>query len=862
MLESFEQALAARRRENGRLRAAGFAVAASLDAVVAGWGERRRRVSRGGHAFTGFGRDLRHAARALAQARTFSTVCVVSLGLGLGAVFAIWLFTSSLTAIPAGIEPERLVEIVIQPRGPLRAQVGNWAIETWSYPDFEDLRDADTGLAAAAWAVDDDILSAPDFAPYPVYSMYVSPGYFEAIRIGAAHGRVLGTDGDDSQPVVMISDRLWVEDLDSDPDILGRVLTVSRVEHVVIGVAPPGFRGHLARRGSRQVDLWLPLSEHALLAPPARARLDRGLDWLRVVGRLDEQTTRLEANGAVAGLMAGLADQYPASNEHRAASVEAYTSIGVNQQIEIAFVTVIFRLLACMVLFVVCLNVAGMVLVRSATREQELAVRQALGASRSRLLGYLMSEALVLAVAGGALSVAVVWAGMATMAWWLGGPLPEAMQLTPLRIVVCVGMSATTTLVFGLLPALRFSRSRLAGALKDDVGGGGWKVGRMHRAAAALQAGIALPFLIMGGLLLDGARETANADLGFEPAGLFAAALSLDASGYDQDEAAIFVRSVQDNLRSAAGVSAVTAADGLPLDYTYRRGRVHTASEEQSSRAQVTRVGARYFDVVDTQLRSGRGITADDMEGSETVAVISESLAQVRFPDRSPLGERVRLQMDSSPGIELTVVGVSEDAVTAQLQTGRPQIFIALAQNPAPRAFVIARATADTDSMTTAFEASIASVDAGFSRPNVVTGPGLVRDGMSDLMQQSTLSAVFAVVALALSALGIYGVVAFMVTSRTREMGVRIALGASRRHVMNTVFWDTCKLIVPGLVIGLLVGNLWVRQTSLVWTPAGTALPLVYALAVAATLAVAVLASLPSAHRAATVEPITAIRSE
>jgi len=210
----------------------------------------------------------------------------------------------------------------------------------------------------------------------------------------------------------------------------------------------------------------------------------------------------------------------------------------------------------------------------------------------------------------------------------------------------------------------------------------------------------------------------------------------------------------------------------------------------------------------------------------------------------------------------LTIVGVSEDVVTSQLQTGRPQIFIALAQHPAARVYLIARSTADTDSMTTAFSDSIASVDAGFSRPAVVTGPRLVRDGMSDLIQQSTLSAVFAGVALALSALGIYGVVAFMVTSRTREMGVRIALGASRRHVMNTVFWSTCKLIVPGVIIGLLVGNFWVRQTTLAWTPAGAALPLVYTLAVTAMLAVAVLASLPSAHRAATVEPITAIRSE
>jgi ABC-type antimicrobial peptide transport system permease subunit len=196
------------------------------------------------------------------------------------------------------------------------------------------------------------------------------------------------------------------------------------------------------------------------------------------------------------------------------------------------------------------------------------------------------------------------------------------------------------------------------------------------------------------------------------------------------------------------------------------------------------------------------------------------------------------------------------------MQNSRPQIFVPLAQHPAPRVFLIARATADPLTMTTAFEEAIADLDPGFSRPSVVTGEALVRDNIGDLLEQSTLAIVLAVVALILSSLGIYGVVAFMVASRTREMGVRIALGATRRRVVNTVLIDTCILIVPGLVIGVGLAILVVHETGLLWQQLGAAEPLAYAAAVAAALAVSLLASLPSAHRAATVEPLDAIRAE
>ncbi|MCH7823901.1 MAG: ABC transporter permease, partial [Acidobacteria bacterium] len=513
-----------------------------------------------------------------------------------------------------------------------------------------------------------------------------------------------------------------------------------------------------------------------------------------------------------------------------------------------------------MVLVVVCLNVAGMVLVRSATREHELAMRQAVGASRSRLMGYLMSEAVVLALAGGSLSVAVVYGGSVTLAWWFEGPVPDALRLNASRVAVCIALSLATTLVFGLLPSIRFSRATMVTAIKDDAGGGGWRVGRVHRLAAALQVGIALPFLVLGGLLFDGARTAATVDLGFEPDGLFASAISVSAAGYADEDAGFFLRGVQDNLRQASGVTSVTVADGLPLDYNLRRSYVSLVGDEAQVRAHTKRVGEGYLATLGTPLLRGRGITDNDHAGAQLVAILSESLATQLFPGSDALGQRVASALQGNEKKVFTVVGVTVDVVTSQMQTSRPQIFVPLAQHPAPRVFLIARASADSPSMTTAFEEVIADLDPDFSRPNVVTGAALVRDNIGDLLQQSTLAIAVAAVALTLSALGIYGVVAFMVAARTREMGVRIALGATRRRVVNMVLIDTCKLTLPGLAVGLLLAIISVRQTDLFWYRLGGVEPVAYALAVAAALAVALLASLPSAYRAAAVEPIDAIR--
>jgi predicted permease len=695
--------------------------------------------------------------------------------------------------------------------------------------------------------------------------MYVSANYFSSVGVVPAQGRIFNAADEatsQAQPVLVVSHRLWENRLGADPDIVGRTLAFNRVDHVVVGVAPDGFLSHLSRREASQADLWVPLP--TLLANDVGLRRDRAIDWLRVFARLSPGTSLADANGAVSSVMSALAEQFPASNEYKAASVEPYTSTGANQRLEIGLITAMFFGLSGMVLLVVCLNVAGMVLVRSATRERELAVRLALGAGRSRLIRYLMSEAIVLALVGGSLSVAVVYGGSVGLAWWFDFPVPDAWRLNAPRVAACLTLSLVTTLVFGLLPSIRFSRPTIVRTIKDDAGGGGWRVGRIHRLAVAVQAGLALPFLVIGGLLIDGARTTATADLGFEPQGLFASALNVSAAGYADEDVGFLLRGVQKNLRRATGVVSVTVADGLPLDYDRRPTRVSLVGGAAQARGHTTRIGEDYLTTVGTPLLRGRGITDDDRAGGELVAVISESLATRLFPGKEAVGQRVLSALQGTAEEAFTIVGVTADAATSQLQTMRRQIFVPLAQHPAPRIFLIARAPENSQSITMAFENAIADLDPDFVRPTVITGTALVRDNIDDLLQQSTLAIVVAVVALTLSALGIYGVVAFMVATRRREIGVRMALGASRRRVLGGVLVNAFTLTVPGVAAGLILAVFLVRRMGLLglWYPIGIAEPLVYAVAVGSAVTVALLASVPSARHAAAVQPIDAMRSE
>jgi predicted permease len=816
------------------------------------------------NALRNLGDDLVHAVRSLAKARSFSLVCVASLGIGMGTVIGILIVVRMLGTPPGMINTEGLVELLVRPQGQLRVLRGD-ADEEWSYPNFTDLRDADTGMTISAWTIAQSVARLPGGGTRPVSIMYVSANYFDTLGIAVARGAGFDASVEGNaagQPVVIVRYDFWKIRLASDPDILGKTITLNRVPHVVVGITPEWFQGHLEEGTAL---LWVPLGQHPRLRADESLRFNRSLDWIRIHGRLLPGVRIERANAAVSAVMSGLAERYPASNQFKAASVEPYHFQGAANRNEFRVLEAMFLGAAGLVLLVVCLNISGMVLVRSAMRERELSIRQAIGAARGHLIRYLLCEAIVLATVGGSLAFALLFGIPAVAAWYGWIPfLPPPLIPDASMFAICVGLCLVTSLMFGLLPAIRFSRPSLISALKDEAGGGGRQVGRVHRLAAAVQVGIAVPFLVIGGVLLDHVRTMATAELGFEPKGLLAAPVDL-ANVADTDErAASLLRAARENLAQTGGIASVGLADGLPLDFRPRGIRVSRGDEMNSGFVRPTRVDDGYLKTMGIRLVRGRGFTAEDRAGAELVAVIAEPIAVRLFPNSDALGQRITLSFQDRSTKVVTIVGVISDLVGAQMSTPRGELLLPLAQHPASNVYLVARSADVSGSMAlaSAFRNALNDLDRDFDAASIMTGEQLVRRSIEDMLLQSAFASVGGGAALTLAALGVYGVIGFLVAMRTREIAVRIALGASNQRVLRKILTDVVKLVVPGVALGLIVAIFVVRNSYLSWYSLGAVEPLVYTVGVSIAIGIAILAGLPSARRAASVDPAVAMRSE
>jgi putative ABC transport system permease protein len=821
-------------------------------------------------------RDLVHAGRALARARSFTVVCVVSLGIGMAPVIAVPYGTRVFSLPPPLVNADGLVEILTTRQGPREPS------DVWSYPDFVDLRGANTGIAMVGWATGQSELSGHTSGTRTdtVGTMFVSADYFQTIGVPLARGAGFSAGG--SEPVVIVGHDFWTNRLAADPGILGKPLVLDGTPHVVAGVAPEGFDGHLLLDGR---DLFVLLEEHPNLRTGGKVRGGQAEDWVRIHGRLLPGVSVAQASAAVDALSAQLAGQYPATNEFKAGVVEPYDAIGNLARAQLVILRMVGLTLTGLILLVVCLNISGMMLVRSAMRERELSIRQSIGATRGRLMRYLLAESIVLAALGATLASVVLFNAPSVIAWVSGEPLPlqleRALRIDVSIIAICAALCLLASLVFGWLPAARFSRPVIISSLKDEAGAGGLRVGRVHRVTAALQVAISVPLLVMGGISLDRVRSTATSDLGFASDLLYAAPLLLS-SGADSE---FQIRRAREHLAGATGVAAVTVADGLPLDFRYRIRRVAlTTSANEAPRfmsVHVTRVGEGYLETMRIPLVRGRGFT-DERAGGELVTIVSATLAGQLLPDADPgavVGQRLRYGADEKTQRTLTIVGVTDDFPTSQMSTERAQLLLPLSQHPdlrrdsapigsdideSPRLMIVARSEpgAQPGMLTAALENVARELDPEFTRAGVVTGVWLRENSMRDFLTQSAVAGVTGGIILTLSALGIYGVVGLMVTTRTRELAVRTALGASRRRVVGMILLDVVKLVTPGVVVGMLLAAVLIRlNAENMGVSLSTVENITYPAGAAVAILVAVIASVAPARRAASVPPMIAMRS-
>ncbi len=801
--------------------------------------------------------DVRFGLRTLRHHPGFTVVAVLSLAVGIGvnAVLYSMLRATWLREVPGVVGADRVVELLVDRPG--------GRMQEWTYPDFADLRSAGTPFSAlAGWKEREGVLTTDGNSSF-VQVNYVSAEYFEVLGVAPALGRTFLPSEEDrpgAPPAVILNHDLWRDRFGGDPGIIGQTIELNRIACTVVGIGPEGFGGHYVLH--RPTDLWAPLLQHPLLRTDSDLLRDRGSAWLLVLGRLAEGTTVTEADAALGTVFTRLAREYPETNEERTARAFSFGTIPALHRDMDRVALLSLSALIGLILLIICGNVAGMVLARSATREREFGVRLALGAGRGRLVRQLLVESFLFSLAGGLLGVVLAFWGTSAVFFTRLTGLPEGSFRPEVSILVStLALVVVTTIAVGLLPALRFSRADLVMSLKSDTGGGGRRVGRVHRFAASAQTGITLFLLALGTLLLRGVGRADQRDPGFEPRGLLVARLDLGQAGYESLEQVLSVSGrMMEAIAARPGVTSVALADGLPLDLVGNFTAVSLPGAVDQGRVQVefTQATEGFFTTAGETLLRGRGIEATDDASSQPVVVITESLASRLWPGEEALGQGLQMSSSRTEERVFTVVGVVRDVASSRATEDWPQIYLSLRQvYMRPRVVLLVRGEGEAVELVRPVQTAILEVEPGLPIPSVETSESLVARSTQGQRDMARAAGGFGLLALLLSAIGVYGVVAFAITNRTREIGIRMTMGATRERVLRTVFEDAVRLAVPGLVTGALLAlgaGAAMRSELFGLSPLD---PLSFLLP-----ALTLLASLVPARRASSIQPVEALREE
>jgi predicted permease len=821
-------------------------------------------------------RDVRHGARLLARRPGFTAVAVASLALGVGLNTTLFSVVNAvlLRATPVA-DPDRLVEIY-------SSQHTDYPYLTSSYPDYLALRDgadAFSGLAAHGYVR--GILSTGG-RPAVTTGETVTANYFDVLGLQPMLGRSFRAEenvGEGQHPVVVLSHALWQRRFGGRPDVLGQAVVLSGVSYTVIGVGPQGFAGSVP---GLEAQFWVPVMMIDRLTyqgiqseqdhDPGATRIEkRGHRWLFLEGRLAAGRTIEEARAQVDTIVARLRAEYPVTNEKMKAALLPGAGVRFHPMLDgyVKAASAVLLAAVALVLTIACANVANMLLARGASRRRELAVRAAIGASRSRLVRQLLAESLLLAAVGGTLGVLLAaWAGrLLTSAPtdWLPVPVQFDFHLDGRVLAFAVFVSLVTTLLFGLAPALAASRPDLVPALKADATGEG-SVRRgvtLRDALVVTQLALSLVLLVAGALLARGFLAARGTDLGFDPGPISSLSFNLQMNGYDLDRALALRKRVLQDLRALPGVVGAATVSRLPLATDINmegirlRGR-HQAQDEPDL-IDAVEVGAGYFPVVGVPIVDGRAISEDDVENGRRVLVVNETMARRYWPGRSPLGELVYTEGFES--VPYQVVGVSRDhKVRSVGEEPRPLLH---APTEKSRATALAvRTNVPAEQALPMLRAAILALE-----PDIVFGDDapaaeVVATTTAPTRIGALLLGAFGVLALVLASVGLYGVIAYSVTMRTRELGVRMALGARPADLLRLVLGQGARLATIGIGAGAVLAALVGRVLGALLYGVSALDPVAYALAATILLAVAALATLVPALGASRVDPLRALRAD
>jgi predicted permease len=815
--------------------------------------------------------DLRYGLRVLAKSPLFNLVAAVSLALGIGANTTIFTLVDAVFLNPLPVhQPSRLVAVFTTDEKNTGGFLTHLQTSYLNYQDYRDKNEVFSGLAAHQF-VPQLSLVVEGSPPEQVVGQVVTGNYFEVLGIRPGLGRFFLPDEDKTpgaHPVVVLSHGLWQRRFGGDPGVVGKTILLNSQGFTVVGVAPVEFRGTTPLFGP---DLWLPSMMWKQVVTGAFR------DWIDerrplvfdITGRLKDKVDlrQAEANLKTVGLQ--LERDYPEPNKGRNVTLVPLAQGAINPGFRGQMIAVSWLLMGVVVvvLLIACSNVANLLLARANVRRKEIAIRLSMGASRRRVIRQLLTEAILLGLAGGALGLVFAIWGL-DLLWAFRPPFVPDNIARPGISGTVLGftfvISVLTGVLFGLVPALQASRPNVSAELKNELQtvGRGFARLRFGNLLVVGQIALSLVALICAGLFLRSLVNAQKIDPGFEMENLAVLNFNLGTAGYDPVRGRAFQRQLTEQVERLPGVGSASLATVLPLSggglarSVFPEGK--DTAEASGVLVPVNSVGLGYFETLGVTLLRGRDFSEADREGSLLVAVVNETMAKRFWPDRDPLGARFRFYGDEAPR---EVVGVARDGKYFSLgEDPQPFVYVPLLQNYDEAVTLQVRTMGDPAVVLASVQREIQALD----RSLPVLNPRTISEVLSQSLWAPRMGAgllgLFGGLALLLASVGIYGVMAYSVSQRTQEIGIRVAMGAARRDVLALVLKEGMRTVGIGVAFGVALSLVAARLLSSLLFGVGAADPATFSLTPLLLAGVALLATYLPARRAAAVDPISALR--
>ena len=827
--------------------------------------------------------DIRFGIRSLLKHRAFTAIAAMTLALGVGVNSTIFSAVNATLMRSLSVpHPENLVYVFNGNPGSI-----------FSYPDYTEMRDQNhvfDGLIA--WGGITASLNSNDQSDL-VSGAVVTGNYFQVLGVGAEKGRVITPEDDltpGAHPVVVVSHGLWQRRFGGEQNIVGRQMLLNGHNFTIIGVAPPEFGG--AQLGVVR-DLYVPMMMQAIVRPPRggySGEMDpdllkkRGNRWLYSVGRLKPGVTIGQAQAELMLIAKQQETAYPETNRNRGVKVFAFSQSDDPEQLgQFGSVAVLLMSVVGLVLLIACANVANLLLARGSARGKEIAIRLAIGATRWRIVRQLLTESVLLGTLGGILGLLLAW----WAASWLrampppAGALPLAPQFSiDLRVLLfTLALALLAGIVFGLAPALRISRPAIIPALKDESWTATDQRARfnLRNLLVVTQIGLSVVLLIAAGLFLRSLRHAQAITPGFDAEKVVTAPLNINLLRYTKPQGREFYRQAVERVEAIPGVQSASVArlvalgggsSGRSLAIEGRAGSDNQfrsegagSSGSDSNSVSVNVVGPKYFQTMGISLLRGRDFDLQDMEDKPGVVIVNDSFARRHFPGQEVIGRRISFNGTAGPWKE--IVGVVHDSKYVTLgEPPTPFVYLPLQQNHETGMTLHVRAAGNPTSIVAAVRSEVQALEKNLP----VNNPTLMSEWIVNSLYAARMGAilvgVFATLALVLASIGLYGVMSFAVSQRTRELGIRVALGAQAADVFRLVLWQGTGLVVCGVALGM--GAAWIVTrflTSFLYGISATD-RITFAIIPAVLACVAGIACYIPARRATKVDPLVALRYE